>query len=120
MWLVAHRRCWTVDRLAKRGLPHPEHCPLCDQKEEDIQHLLVGRVFARQFWFQFLQHVGLAALAPQPTDISFEDWWEKVELLVNGDMRQVLTPLSSWGVGPFGGTTMIVYSMALLLVSLQH
>nr|TKW13976.1 hypothetical protein SEVIR_5G136400v2 [Setaria viridis] len=61
--------------------------------EEDTQHLLVGCVFARQFWFQFLQHVGLAALAPQPTDSSFKDWWEKVELLVNGDMRADLNSL---------------------------
>jgi hypothetical protein len=24
MWLVAHNRCWTTDRLARRGLPHLE------------------------------------------------------------------------------------------------
>nr|XP_034601699.1 uncharacterized protein LOC117862274 [Setaria viridis]XP_034601700.1 uncharacterized protein LOC117862274 [Setaria viridis] len=93
MWLVAHRHYWTADRLAKRGPPHPEHCPLCDQGEEGIQHLLVGCVFARQFWFQLLQQVGLATLAPQPTDISFEDWWEKVELMVGGDMRAGLNSL---------------------------
>jgi len=32
MWLVAHDRCWTADRLATKGLPHPEHCLLCDQE----------------------------------------------------------------------------------------
>jgi hypothetical protein len=26
MWLVAHNRCWTADRLAKRGLPHHDRC----------------------------------------------------------------------------------------------
>ena len=41
VWLVAHNRCWTADRLARRGLPHPEHCPLCDQAAETIDHLLV-------------------------------------------------------------------------------
>jgi hypothetical protein len=30
-------------------------------------------VFAREFWFQLLQFVGLAALTPQPSD-SFADW----------------------------------------------
>jgi hypothetical protein len=30
MWIVAHDRCWTADRLARRGLPHPESCPMCD------------------------------------------------------------------------------------------
>jgi hypothetical protein len=42
MWLVAHQRCWTTDRLAKCGLPHRDFCPLCDQEDENIQHLLVG------------------------------------------------------------------------------
>jgi hypothetical protein len=27
LWLVAHNRCWTADRLARQSLPHPEHCP---------------------------------------------------------------------------------------------
>jgi hypothetical protein len=49
VWLVAHNRCWTADRLARRGLPHPEHCPLCDQATETIDHLLVLCVFARDF-----------------------------------------------------------------------
>jgi hypothetical protein len=48
---------------------------------------MVGCVFTRQFWFLLQQHVSLAVLAPQPTDSCFEDWWEKFELLVNGDMR---------------------------------
>ena len=51
MWLVAHDWCWTADRLARRGLPHPEQCLLCDQEEEAINHLLVSCVFTRQFWF---------------------------------------------------------------------
>jgi hypothetical protein len=28
--LVEHDQCWTAGKLAKRGLDHPEHCPLCD------------------------------------------------------------------------------------------
>jgi len=47
MWLVTHDRCWTADRLAGQGLPHPAQCPLCDQEEETINHLLVSCVFAR-------------------------------------------------------------------------
>jgi hypothetical protein len=38
VWLAIKNRVWTVDRLAKRGLPHPAACPLCDQSEESIQH----------------------------------------------------------------------------------
>ena len=101
MWLVAHRRCWTADRLARRNLPHPAHCPLCDQVEEDIQHLLVGCVFARQFWFDLLRQVGLAVLAPQPCDTSFDEWWSKADQSVTGDMRKGLNSLiilGSWTI----------------------
>ena len=41
-WLAAHNRCWTSDRIAHRGLPHPKQCPLCDQEYEIIQHSLTN------------------------------------------------------------------------------
>jgi len=47
VWLAIRNRCWTADRLAKRGLQHPERCVLCDQEEETIQHILTSCVFAR-------------------------------------------------------------------------
>jgi hypothetical protein len=56
IWLVFHNRCWTADRLAKRGLPHPDAYPLCDRDDEDIHHLLVGCVFARQVWASHHSH----------------------------------------------------------------
>jgi hypothetical protein len=30
LWLAIHKCCWTVDRLARRNLPHPSLCLLCD------------------------------------------------------------------------------------------
>jgi hypothetical protein len=47
IWLVEHDRCWTADRLARRGLDHPDCLPLCDQDDESINHLLVSCVFSR-------------------------------------------------------------------------
>jgi len=85
MWLVAQNRCWTADRLAKRGLLHPGQCLLCDQ-EEDIQDLLVGCVFSRDFWFSLLSRFGFAALAPEPSDQSFDNWWSKDESAASGDL----------------------------------
>jgi hypothetical protein len=76
LWLVAHNACWTADRLARRGLPHPECCPLCDQEEETIDHLLVNCVFAREFWFFLFRQVGLQNLSPQSPDLSFHAWWD--------------------------------------------
>ena len=78
VWLAIRNRCWTADRLQKRGLPHPERCPLCDQEEENIQHILTSCVFARQFWFAILQPLNLARLTPTRT-VSFADWWKKAE-----------------------------------------
>jgi len=77
VWLAIRNRCWTADRLQKRGLPHPDCCPLCDQEEETIQHLLTTCVFARQFWFNILQPLNLSRLAPRHTANSFVDWWRK-------------------------------------------
>jgi hypothetical protein len=51
-------------RLARRGLPHPKKCPLCDQEDETMDHLLVSCIFARQFWYLLLRQVGLHSLAP--------------------------------------------------------
>ena len=93
MWLVAHNRCWTADRLAKRGLAHPEKCPLCDQEEETINHLLLSCVFARQIWFEILQGLGLQELAPQSEDPSFEEWWHKVSNKVSGQVQKGLNSI---------------------------
>jgi len=77
IWLAIRNRCWTADRLQKRGLPHPECCPLCDQDEENIQHILTSCAFARQFWFAVLQPLNLAHLAPSSSIASFAEWWRR-------------------------------------------
>jgi hypothetical protein len=41
LW-AAHNKCWTADRLAHHGTTHPDKCPLCDQEEETIDHLLIS------------------------------------------------------------------------------
>jgi hypothetical protein len=93
MWLAAHKRCWTSDRLARRGLPHPEYCPLCDQENETLDHLLMSYVFTRQFWYMVLRQVGLHSLAPQPTDLIFDGWWEKTSMATSGIARGGLNSL---------------------------
>jgi hypothetical protein len=64
LWLAAIGRCWTVDQLQKRGLSHPAQCPLCDQEPETIDHLLVGCVFARTFWYHCLHRSYFRFLLP--------------------------------------------------------
>jgi hypothetical protein len=71
MWLVAHKRVWTADRLQRRGMDHPERCPLCDQDQETLNHMLLGCVFAREFWFKLLLLVNLQHLAHQSCERGF-------------------------------------------------
>ena len=49
-WLALQNWVWTSNRLARRGLPHQERCPFCDQDAETINHLLIRCVFAREIW----------------------------------------------------------------------
>uniref|UniRef100_A0A453I7T7 Reverse transcriptase zinc-binding domain-containing protein n=1 Tax=Aegilops tauschii subsp. strangulata TaxID=200361 RepID=A0A453I7T7_AEGTS len=53
-WLAHLDRCWAADRLARRGLPHPDRYPLCDQAPETMNHLFLGCTFARQIWHEVL------------------------------------------------------------------
>jgi hypothetical protein len=88
-----NQRCWTSDRLAQCGLSHLEKCPLCDQEDENIDHLLVSCVFSRQFWYHVLRQVGHHSLTPQPTYLLFDDWWERGSMATSGLTRKGLNSL---------------------------
>jgi hypothetical protein len=96
MWLVAHRKVWTTDRLHERGMHHPERCPLCDQDQETLDHI-IGCVFAREFWFKLLQ-VNLQLLAPQSEDSAFLEWWRMLCTKVSRIARHGLNSLVILGV----------------------
>ena len=87
VWLAIRNRCWTADRLQKRGLQHLERCVLCDQEEETIQHILTSCVFARQFWCAILQQLALTNLTPTRSS-SFADWWKKAEKKLQKHLRK--------------------------------
>ena len=108
MWLVAHNKCWTADRLAKRGLPHPDRCPMCDQESETINHLLIGCSFARELWHLFLSQVGLQALSPQLSDSSFRTGGRGSPLTVVFLCFKESTLLSFLGLGLYGLNETIV------------
>ena len=97
IWLVAHNRCWTADRLAKKGLNHPHRCPLCDQEDETMNHLLISCVFTRIFWYMLLRKFGLHALAPQPGLTSFLEWWKGAAEAVQGMVKKGLNSLIMLG-----------------------
>jgi hypothetical protein len=77
VWLVARDKCWTAIQLARQGLSHPERCPLYDQAEETINHLLVVCVIASslgKYGSTSYRSFNLQALCPQSEDLSFDDW----------------------------------------------
>lgn len=97
LWLAALQSCWTADRLQKRGLEHPDSCPLCDQEPETIDHLLADCVFTRQLWFRFLGQVNLQDLPPPPPpqlgESNFMGSWRKVNDQVQGIAEKGLNSL---------------------------
>jgi len=93
LWLVQHNRCWTADRLAKRGLPHPETCPLCDQAGETIDHILFSCVFSKQAWTIILQSLGLVGIIPTAADSRFYPWWARSSKQVPKELRKGLNSL---------------------------
>jgi hypothetical protein len=100
MWLAVRNRCWTSDRFARRGLPHPNRCPLCDQEDETIQHLLASCVVARQVWFSLFSTLNLSTWAPRQQDNNFTEWWRKVSRKINKEKRKGLNSLilGAWSI----------------------
>lgn len=80
-WLANLVCCWTADRPARRSLPHPQRCPLCDQAPETIQHLLLGCPFSRPMWYAILSWLRLSYLPPD-NDATLHDWWLSINTLV--------------------------------------
>ena len=69
-WLAI---CWTSDRLASRRLPHQDSCPMCNQQDETIQHLMLGCVFAKHVWFAMGQMTGRVELEHRQHE-ALEQW----------------------------------------------
>ncbi|XP_073367720.1 uncharacterized protein [Aegilops tauschii subsp. strangulata] len=63
-WLALRGRVWTSDRLARRGLPHQDTCPFCDQNDETINHLMTQCVFVKEVWTKVGQAVGMTGMTP--------------------------------------------------------
>jgi hypothetical protein len=88
LWLAIRNKCWTVDRLQRRGLQYPVCCPLCDQEQETVQHILCTCSFSRDFWHLILSSIGLGNLTPFAAEQSFVVWWGKVSKKVHRCKRK--------------------------------
>ncbi|XP_024315682.1 uncharacterized protein LOC112271026 [Brachypodium distachyon] len=93
MWLVLKNRCWTADRLSKRGLPHPARCPLCDQSDKTIDHLLLGCVVAREVWSTSLRGWNRLCWLPTP-QASLAEWWTSLVVQGKKEKRNLNTSIT--------------------------
>jgi hypothetical protein len=91
IWLACMDRCWTGERLARRGLPHAPTCPLCDQAVETMAHLLTGCSFSRMVWFEVLSWIRSTS-GPPTVEGDFAEWWS---LAVRTAPRQLRKGTSS-------------------------
>jgi hypothetical protein len=89
LWLAIRQQ---IDWL-KGGLPHPDKCPLCDQEEETIQHLLTSCVTARQVWFSLFAPLNLSGSVPRQCESSFADWWHRTIKRVKKEDRKGVNSL---------------------------
>jgi hypothetical protein len=110
----------TADRLQRRGMDHPERCPLCDQDQETLNHMLLGCIFAREFWFKLLLLVNLQHLAHQSCEGVFMDWWQDLSTKVPRIARNGLNSLVILGVWTLwkhrNGCVLTIRVLVLLLL----
>ncbi|XP_071679364.1 uncharacterized protein [Lolium perenne] len=86
-WLAHLDRCWTAERLQRRGLPHHARCLLCDQDMETMQHLMIGCGFSRQVWFDILAWLR-ATCRPPDHDDTLIPWWSQAKQATPKAMRR--------------------------------
>jgi hypothetical protein len=73
-WLALRRRCWTADRLAKRGLPTHTLCKLCHVSAKTLDHLSLQCPYATVVWSGTWQRLGLA-IPLSDVQSNLEEWW---------------------------------------------
>jgi hypothetical protein len=73
-WLGLRRRCWTVDRRQRRGLPSHIMCPLCGSREETIDHISLQYPFATTIWTGAIMRLGLPNIVPSD-HAELGEWW---------------------------------------------
>jgi hypothetical protein len=90
-WLALRRRCWTADRLIRRGMQANPLCSLCGVSAKSLDHLSLQCPFTRQVWFGVAQRLGFSIPVPLATS-TIPEWWP---LVVEGLSRQDLKKANS-------------------------
>ena len=101
-WLALQDRVWTADRLAKRGWPNCDLCPLCRTVQECGPHLFYKCRYTRRLWSLVIEKVLLHGLdtSAWPLFDSVEEWWASTcaDGMPNRQAKASLTMLVSWTI----------------------
>uniref|UniRef100_A0A8I6Z4Y7 Reverse transcriptase zinc-binding domain-containing protein n=1 Tax=Hordeum vulgare subsp. vulgare TaxID=112509 RepID=A0A8I6Z4Y7_HORVV len=80
-WLAHQDRCWTSDRLARRGLQHHDPCLLCCQDPEMMDQLLLRCPFSRQVWQDVITWLRLPCTPPSHESFLLA-WWHSAKQII--------------------------------------
>lgn len=70
MWKLIRQKLPTLDKLRKIGININKECPLCKEKDEDINYL-----FNQYKMVKTIQtNINTYSLTPSTSDIPFVDW----------------------------------------------
>jgi hypothetical protein len=111
LWLAIRNRCWTADRLQKRGMPHPLSIAFYV-----IKRMKQPSTFSRRVSLQNNSGMLFCSLS------AWKAWHPLggLTLLIGGrklrrgsknSTKRVLTPFASWELGHFGNIEMPVFLM---------
>ena len=64
-WEAAWGKVLTLDQLKRRGMTVANRCFMCEEEEENIDHLLIHCKFAKMLWDLILSIVGISWVFPQ-------------------------------------------------------
>jgi hypothetical protein len=79
-------------RLERRGLEHPEECPLCCQESETTSHLTLQCSFSRQVWYNILIQRRLHRFTPTAKS-EIATWWSSLSEAVPKKHRKEVNAL---------------------------
>jgi hypothetical protein len=123
VWLAIRNRCWTADRLQKKGDFHILIIVLSATKKMKPPNICSLRASSPgNFWFNILQPLNLTNLVLSHRTISFAEWWRKSSRKVQKQHRKgfnSLVILSAWILWKHGNSCVFHGSTLSIQIALQ-
>lgn len=73
-WLALQNQMLTTDRFRKMGYEGPSRCPLCEEAEEDKDHILINYNYVSNCWLWLCKKLGWYSSFPNSILGMFQGW----------------------------------------------